>query len=305
MQLTNQNDSLAFCRFVLAIAVIILIGFQSCADQPSVQPPLVAADTTGISSSGAILLQGNVVVIPPPALIAHMIRSKSIPFESSCTIDATHPEQWTGEQKKALNLGVLGADLSYLINHGQSAVIPQYLASIRRLTDDLGISHQVNPELLNQIEAGLDNPEYMLGLHSVFFRNLEQYLESNKRSSISTCILLGGWIESMHQLAAPADSIAAHPLDDLLAEQSYTAQGIRALALSVSDDSFSEIQSSIITLCDALDKLEKLYAFREPVHDQRQSISYLRSESSVICSDEQLVELHQLINQARQLIIEP
>jgi hypothetical protein len=123
---------------------------QSCSEPQPSQPSVSELDTTGISTSGAILLQGKMVVIPPPSLLSHVIAMESIAFETRGVTDAGKPEQWTGEMKKALNLGVLGADLSYLINHKQSATIPQYLASIRRLTDDLGISHEVDSELLNQ-----------------------------------------------------------------------------------------------------------------------------------------------------------
>ena len=287
------------------VLVVISILASSCNEQLPGQPQVRGADTTGISATGTILLNGNVVVIPPPSLLSHMIALESIPYDASIPLDASHPEQWTGEMKKALNLGVLGADLSYLINHGQSAAIPQYLASIRRLTDDLGISHEVDPELLQQIEFGLGDPSKMLGLQSVFFRNLEHYLKNNNRLHISTCILLGGWAESMHHLASPADSVAGHPLDRLLADQTYSAQGVKALAESIQEESFIEIRNSLFMLCEALDDLEKNYTFMEPVHDQRESITYFRSNTTVECTDEQLVYLHSLISDTRKLITAP
>jgi hypothetical protein len=289
------------CLMLMTLALFL----AGCSEPQPSQPAVTQPDTTGISGSGTILLAGEMVVIPPPALISHMIAKESIPFESQSLCDATHPEQWTGEIKKALCLGVLGADLSYLINHGQGASTPQYLAAIRRLTDDLGISHEVDPQLLNQIEAGLENPESMLGLHGIFFRNLEAYLKKNNRRDISTCILLGGWVESMHHLANPADSIAGHPLDKLLADQTYSANGIRSLAQSIQDDSFEDIQTALVDLCVVLEELEKKYEFKEPVHDRRQGITYLRCQSEVIYPDDQLAEIHNLIAQTRQLIITP
>lgn len=302
-----SQRSIRTCYAVVSVVALlaVIMCTQSCSEPKTSQPPVSELDTTGISTSGAILLQGNMVVIPPPALLSHVIAIESIPFETRGVTDAGKPEQWTGEMKKALNLGVLGADLSYLINHKQSATIPQYLASIRRLTDDLGISHEVDSELLNQIEAGLDNPSNMLGLHSVFFRNLESYLKNNNRRDISTYILLGGWTEAIHQLASPADSLAGQPLDRLLAEQTYSAAGVRALAESIQDESFAAIQSAIMDLCDALEALEKTYQFNDPVHDRRQGITYLRSNSQVACSDDELLELHELIAETRNLMIAP
>ena len=288
-----------------AVLLAFLLFSQSCSEPQPAQPAVSEFDTTGVSTSGAILLQGKMVVIPPPALLSHVIAKESIPFETRGVTDAGNTEQWTSEMKKALNLGVLGADLSYLINYRQSATIPQYLASIRRLTADLDISRDVDAELLSQIEAGLDNPSSILGLNSVFFRNLESYLKSNNRHDLSTYILLGGWTEAMHQLASPADSIAGQPLDRLLAEQTFSASGVRALAESIQDDSFTAVKSAIIELCDALETLEKTYLFNEPVHDRRQGITYLRSKTEVSCSDDELLELHELIRETRNLIVTP
>jgi hypothetical protein len=287
---------------MLLVMMLCLVG---CSEPQPSQPAVSQPDTTGISGSGTILLSGELIVIPPPALLSHMITKESIPFESLSICDAAHPEVFTNEIKKALYLGVLGADLSYLINHKQGASIPQVLAAIRRLTDDLNISQEVDPELLNQIEAGLENPTNMLGLHSVFFRNLDTYLKTNNRQTLNTCILLGGWVESMHQLASPADSIAAHPLDNLLSDQSYTAAGIKSLAQSIQDEAFSEIQNALLELATALKDLEKQYEFKEPIHDSRQRITYLRSDSRVIWTDEQLQGIHDLIAETRQLIITP
>jgi hypothetical protein len=109
----------------------------------------------------------------------------------------------------------------------------------------------------------------------------------------------------MHHLANPADSIAGHPLDRLLADQTYSANGIRSLTQSIQDDSFEDIQTALVDLCVVLDELEKKYEFKEPVHDRRQGITYLRCQSEVIYPDDQLPEIHNLIAQTRQLIITP
>ena len=77
------------------------------------------------------------------------------------------------------------------------------------------------------------------------------------------------------------------------------------MAESIQDESFAAVQSAIIDLCDALEALEKTYQFNDPVHDRRQGITYLRSNSQVVCSDDELLELHELIAETRNLMIAP
>ncbi|MFM2201356.1 MAG: hypothetical protein RL040_556 [Bacteroidota bacterium] len=291
-----------FSRVITCVGFLLLF---SCGDSPNPQPTIEGVVKDGISTSGTIMLQGHVVMIPPPAILSHSIAMEKISFERQSVSEPDRTSQLTSEMKRALNLGVLGADLSYLINHNQTGAIPQYLAAIRQLTDNLGISQEVDPEILKQIEAGLDDPANMLGLQGVFFRNLESYLKKNNRNAISIYILLGGWIEALHQLASPADSTAGHPLDRFLAEQTYSAQGVRSLMDSLQNESFAPIRESMIDICDALDDLEKEYEFKSPIHDRREKVTYVRSKASVICSESELLELHGLIRETRQLILAP
>jgi hypothetical protein len=279
--------------------------FFACDESPTPQPNVEGVVKDGISSTGTIMFQGHVVMIPPPAILSQAIAMEKIEFDQQSVSDPGNTSQWTSEIKKALNLGILGADVSYLINHNQNAAIPQYLAAIRQLTDNLGISQEVDPELLKQIEAGLGDPSNMLGLQGVFFRNLESYLRKNNRNAISTYILLGGWIEALHQFASPADSIAGHPLDRFLAEQTYSAQGVRSLLDSLQIESFDPLRDSMLELCDALNSLEKVYEFKPPIHDRQERVTYVRSKASVVCSESELLELHELIRETRQLILAP
>ena len=303
MPITTLRNIVNIASQAFPVQVVVLCGLIGCSEPQSPRPSIAERDTTGISVSGAILLEGEMVVIPPPSLLSHIIAKESIPFENHCLSDPSHPEQWTSEHSKALNLGVLGADLSYLINHGQTTSIPQYLAAIRRLTDNLGISQEVHPELLNQIEAGLDNPAQVLGLHGVFFRNLESYLNNNNRSDISTCILLGGWTESMYQLLLSDNAHKSESLHRLLVDQTYCAQGIRSLADKIENPALKEYQSLVKQLCSALEAFERTYEKKEPLHDANAGVTYLRGQTNVQYTDAQWQELTERVIETRKQIV--
>jgi hypothetical protein len=296
-----RHSSVNSATFILLL--VAACGLFGCSEPQSPQPSVSERDTTGISTSGAILLEGETVVIPPPSLLSHIITKESIPFENHCLSDPSHPERWTSEHAKALNLGVMGADLSYLINHGQGTFIPQYLAAIRRITDNLGISQEVNPELLNQIEAGLDNPSKVLGLHGVFFRNMETYLQNNNRSDISTCILLGGWTESMYQILLSDQANKNASLHRLLVDQVFCTNGIQTLSGLIKNPALKDYQASISKLCKLLDSFQRTYETKDPLHDKNSGITYLRGQSKVQYTEAQWQELTEVITQTRNLIV--
>lgn len=278
-----------------------MASLSSCDERAGSGLPPSGIDTTGISSEGAVVLRGQIVMIPPPALIAREIRNKEIPFNSSivsATGVATKP---ISARAKALRLGMLGADLTYCISHEQTQEIPLCLSHIRSLAVDLDLMQDVDSSLLYALEDGINDPLRLLGLHSGFFRSMENHLKQSKRSDISACILIGGWIETVYQLASLSDSLTA--LDPLLAEQRHSASSVLRLAKELEDDEMKNLIADLEPLCEAFSELEHVYTFREPMHDKRERITYLRSKSTVTFDSEKIEWLHALIRTLRQNLI--
>ncbi len=249
------------------------------------------------------MLQGQTIVIPPPALLSRAMEQQAIPFKGSIAAPQQQSVRWVGSLQKALNLGVLGADLTYLVNYGQTPQIPACFASIGALSHDLDLMQDVDSSIVVAIENGMEDPVQLLGLHSEFFRSMENYLKKNQRGDISAGILIGGWVESLYLIASLSDSTTT--LDPLLAEQRYSAQGVLQLAKDIQDSTMIEILGDLEPLCEAFADLEHSYSFRDPMHDRREHITYLRSQSKVEFDIDQIEQLHALIRQTRQRIITP
>jgi hypothetical protein len=257
----------------------------------------------GISSSGAVLLQGQVVVIPPPALLSAIIRKADIPFESNLSATSMTTKEPVSELELAIQLGIYGADLSYLVNFERQAEIALCLSRIRSLADRLDLMNSVDSSLISAIEKGLPEPGALVGLHNDLFRTFEQYLRANNRPKVSNGILIGGWIESLHQLAGLSDSTTT--LDPQLAEQHYSALGILQLAKSLEDPAMANLLPTLTVLCDELSELNHHYQYHDPMHDKREHITYLRSESLVEYTPDQMERLHELITSTRNQMLLP
>lgn len=257
----------------------------------------------GISSSGAVLLQGQVVVIPPPAMLSAIIRKADIPYDSGLSASSGQTKAAVSELELALQLGIHGADLSYLINYDRQAEVALCLSHIRSLAERLDLMNSVDSSLISSIENGLPEPGALAGLHSDLFRTFEQYLLQNNRPKVSNGILIGGWIESLHLLAGLSDSTTT--LDPQLAEQRYSAFSVLQLAKSMDDPAMLALIPALTDLCDELTELKHHYEYLDPMHDRSQHITYLRSKSVVEYSPEQMESLHELITATRNQILLP
>jgi hypothetical protein len=298
--LTNR-----YSTYFLLLAFLIAgcLSFLGCQDPTSKRTSANGIDTMGISSTGAVLLQGQVVFIPPPALLSGVIRKADLAYESDLSASSITPKEPVGEFELALQLGIFGADLSYLINYDRKAEIALCLSRIRSLAERLDLMNSVDSSLIAAIENGLPESGALVGLHSDLFRTFEQYLGQNNRPKVSNGILIGGWIESLHQLAEVSDSTTT--LDPQLAEQRYSAFGILQLAKTIDEPAMAALLPTLTTLCDELTEFNHRYEFRDPMHDKREHITYLRSESVIEFTPEQMESLHGLISATRNQILTP
>ncbi len=288
---------------ILCLSVIsILMCLSSCTEktkQPS-QPPV--ADTTGISSSGTMRFEGVLVSVPSPAQVASLIQKQKIAFNDKHLNSIQNRSKYLNQTKKALNLGVYGTDLAYLSNYEMGQIINDYFDVIASLSSDLGILDNIDKKLVTRLGNNLDNRDSILVLNGELYLAGDHYLKANNKPQISSMILIGGWIESIFITCSEAP--ANQELRNRLAEQKYAAQNMSMLVEKMDDPVFSPLKSDLITLCNQLQSLESNYEYKQPITDKREKITYLRSQSSVMMTDEQLAQILEQIQKIRNFIIE-
>lgn len=285
-----------------AVIVCAAIFTTGCQENPSKPAPPAQLDTNGISTSGTMRFDGEIISIPSPVIISAILQKNNIQFKQELLNGMNNKNKYINETKKALNLGLYGCDLAYLSNYNMGQVNIDYFDVVASLASDLEILDKIDKRIISKFQSNLSQRDSLLALNAEFFRAADLYLKSSERSHLSNLILIGGWVESLH-LALDA----AHQNEDLrkrLAEQKYSAPSIRNLAGRLNDPAFAPIKGEIEKLCSTLEGLESTYIYRQPINDQREKKTYLRSQTSVKMNDESLAILKQQIETARNLIIE-
>lgn len=135
------------------------------------------------------------------------------PYQASIElkkINATyHPEvtnpsdyfsNYSSSIKKALNLGIYGADFAYIVIFKDQNRFSSYLKVMKNLSSELNIDEAIDKSILEQLETNADKPDSILKLISLIRYETDAYLKKNMRQDIALLILTGGWIESMYLL---------------------------------------------------------------------------------------------------------
>jgi hypothetical protein len=303
MRTVTYHPMKSTTKSLLASAIIssALVFLSSCEDKPVEQPKLPAVESS-VSTTGTMNYEGEIISIPSPIQIASLIQKNNIPFNAALINSVQNKEKYLNQTKKALNIGVYGADLAYIANYNLGQLNSDYFDVIAKLSQDLEIIDHLDQSIMQRLMKNIQDKDSLLKLNADFFRAGDKYLKSSDRSQLSGYILLGGWIESLH-LAADAAKVNDE-LMKRLSEQKYSAMSMSKLIMKFDDPQMANFKPAIEELCETLSALESTYTYKQPITDAKEKTTYFTSLTSVKISEEQLEEITEQISAIRNLIIE-
>ncbi len=146
----------------------------------------------------ALNVGGELFSIPSPIQTALLIQKSGVTYDKAILNAGNKNGQYASDYSKSLNLGIYGADLGYVSMYNQTQDALGYLGAVKQLADKLGVSAAFDQSTMKRINDNISNKDSMLVLVGIAYRASDAYLKTNKRTEISSLILTGGWIESMH-----------------------------------------------------------------------------------------------------------
>lgn len=136
--------------------------------------------------------------VPTPYDVTKMLNKAGASYVISLTNDVEKVDQYFTEEKKALNLGVYGADLSYASTYNKTQETTDYLGASKQLTDELGINTSINENIMERVEKNINNTDSLHSIISKSFYDTFEFLNENGKGDISVLVLAGGWIEGLY-----------------------------------------------------------------------------------------------------------
>lgn len=244
--------------------------------------------------------------VPSPIELAHMLHLSGADYNSDILNDYQYYERYTTNSKLALNLGVYGADLSYTRMFDQIQSSVNYLSSIRKISDLLGIPQDEGSFAVSRIEENMENKDSILVIISETYANADSYLKENNRGGTAALIIIGGWIEALY--------ISTHIIDEnnpnqelinLIAEQKYSLSNLIELSKSYQDD--EEVQACIPILKELEAKFEQIeitYTKGEVITDEEAMTTTIESQTVINAPMNLIKEIGTIVEENRKEIIE-
>jgi len=235
----------------------LLLGFSlllaSCGestDQKTTQPPVqTTLDSTEVARMKE--LEKIFFSIPSPMEMSSLIKEKGYQFDQNKLIATSNVDQYTGESRQAIMLGVYGADLSYTAIFDQKQMTMEYFAAAQKLARSMGVDGALTNDLIERLDKHQENRDSMLHIVSEAYADLNGYLKENQRIEVSAMIVAGGWIEALY-LSTIYGNDGSTDLRQRIAEQKYALNNLMSYLDKFGDTtSLKELRSDLKTIQDA------------------------------------------------------
>jgi len=132
------------------------------------------------------------------ALVIKMIADLEIEYTTGITNPFQNNKKYFSSFKRAINLGVFGADLSYVTLYKKQQYIINYLEAMRYLANGLNASRTYDQDMYDDIIDNLDERDKLVEKLTDSFNLTYSYLIHNDQQYQALLVVGGAWVEGMY-----------------------------------------------------------------------------------------------------------
>lgn len=225
-------------------------------------------------------------------------------YNSSLLNPLNNITNYNESYKAALNLGVYGADLSYLWLFDQQQQAHSYLTAIQQLSNQLTIPREFVDFTYAKVQDQSNELDTLISIARESYYTAEEYLKETGRDYAASLILLGGWIETLY--------IAVNMYDDpdpkivsKIATQKFSSNSLyKLLKSSQNNENLAEYLLLIKKMNKLFEDLNIQYPEGSLVIDTSGHKIFVAEDVNIILSEADIKEIRELTTQIRTYIVE-
>ncbi len=266
--------------------VVTVLLLSSCKNNNQNAEKALQANIPKVDSNNATLLRINnqIFSIPSPIQTALLVKKSGYAYNKQILNPADNYSKYDTKYKKALNLGIYGADLGYISLYDQTQDALMYLASIEKLATDIGIADMFNAGLVKRFQQNMGKQDSLLSMVSQAFARSDAYFKDNKQNDISSLVLVGGWIESLYFAVQANTNPQANPKDiqRRIAEQKISLVNLVKMLQPYKDrPECAKLIKDLSDLSTIFDDVTFVYNYIPPTVDVKNHLTNINSTSDV------------------------
>lgn len=105
---------------------------------------------------------------------------------------------YTTSKNKAVNMGVYGAELNYVIHFSQTQYSMKYMLASKQLADQIGVAMAFNQQLISEYQSNVENKDSLINIIFMVYDNAKRMLQNEEQFMLSALVIVGSWVENMY-----------------------------------------------------------------------------------------------------------
>ncbi|MGZ3921118.1 MAG: hypothetical protein ACXVO9_12180 [Bacteroidia bacterium] len=287
----------------LTLGVITAGLLVSCGDPKKDETKDEIVETPDTVKTSVLNVGGELFSVPSPIQTALLIQKSGISYDKAVLNPSNKVNTFSTDYARSLNLGIYGADLGYVSLYNQTQDALGYLASVKQLADKLGISAAFDASTMERIQKNVTNKDSMMVLVGIAYRGSDAYLKNNQRQDVSSLILTGGWIESMHFSVTAYKQKPNNDIKYRIAEQKQALGSLIKILTNNKAAEVVDLTNQLTELAKIYEGIQFKYTFVPPTDDTTKKMTYINSTSEVVVNDEQINKISDKIKEIRNKIV--
>jgi hypothetical protein len=237
---------------VLIITFIFLTSCNSCKNRAE-ENQLKKAEMEQVDTIEK-QIEENVYPLPTSAEVIKMLTELEVGYIIGISNPVANTKKYFTSTRRAINMGVYGADLSYATLYNMSQMVIDYLDAIRSLSNELNMSKIYNAALYDSIKKNYDNKDELVRILTGAFNDTYIYLSENDQQALALLVVGGAWVEGMYlttHVSEAAYQVAG--ISKVLLEQKKSFELYLEITKPYSND------PSVSDFVKKLDPIKKVY----------------------------------------------
>lgn len=270
----------------LALLFFLLLG--SCgsekkSEEQSFMEGLDSANQTEGPTISEEVISDILQRIPSPLEISVILKESGKKYNATYLNSPDNLSKYNSNYKKALNLGIYGADLGYTNIYEQNQDGLKYISSIKSLADGLSIGQFFDIETIGRLASNSKNLDSLLLITTQNFNSINHYLQTQSRANLSVLLLTGGWIEALHIVCEVA---ALNPenkeLQETIGQQKIILENIMLLLSFYKDrdPNMALLLEDMMELQKVFEKVNITYTYKESTFEIVDGVMVIKDNSS-------------------------
>ena len=243
--------------------------------------------------------------IPSPVEMTSLIRYSGAAYNEEMLHPTNGAERYTSNFKKALNLGVYGADLGYMNIYEKSNNSISQISVVRDLADGLKVGQFFDFSTLRRLASSTADIDSVIYITTKGFSEMDSYLREQKRGNISVLIASGTWLEGMYIATQVASESPNEELIERIGEQKEVLDKIvKIVEVYKADPDFEQLLEKMQGLKSAYDEVTITHTYAEPTSKEIDGVLVIEdnSTSEVKISPETVEEIKKNVADIRKHI---